>query len=1234
MKKTLLHNILSLLVLVLGFNLYHSQLTQSENYVYSKTYLSAPNDTIQKSAETVTYFDGLGRAKQTIQIKGGKTPNNDLVIPIIYDCFGRQVRDYMPIPQNGSNNGGIYPQSSDCSTDGNAFPVASPTPIYSSAEKIYSRKVLENSPLDRIQQQIQPGADWQNHPVNFAYQTNKTGDVLKFTTNTLTRDGAFYTNTLTVNGYYTASKLYKNKVSDEDGNVSYEFKNGEGQTLLVRKVIGNEIEIAEPAGPNTLVAPAVAQYFDTYYVYNEYNQLAFVISPLASLEFRANSNQSISDPKNFPNPILDNLCYQYNYDGKNRLVEKKLPGKGWEYMVYDKQDRLVLTQDANLRTTTNNFGGKGWLFTKYDKLGRVVYTGFFSNTATRLAMQTALNSMQANPYNNEERTSTVNFTLQGMPMYYTKTAFPTGSMTLLSVNYYDSYPDGTPFPPQNKIFNVPILLEAPDNLGHSTKSLPLASMIKNINDHLWTKNYTFYDSKARSIGTTSINHLGGRTIVNSQLDFAGVVKKTKTLHTKVAGEIPVNITENFVYDHQNRLLKHYHEVVGKSPKELLADNTYDELGRLDHKKVGARSDASFAEVLAPLQDIKYDYNIRGWMTGINLNQSDVNKPLDPTKLFSYKIKYNNPANTTIKKYNGNIAEIDWSYGTNSGSRYEYTYDALNRLKKGLYKGLSQTTTEENFYNEELTYDLNGNIASLKRNARPRTGTSANQVDNLTYEYENSNLSNRVSTIYDNAQNGSGYPAIAVPQPMTYDDNGNMKTMPDKGITTPITYNYLNLPQVIIKKNQPVTYTYRADGVKVHKNFEVNSQNIETWYLDSFVYTTPYNQDIEIALRETPAAEEMSAAGQRESFELADKAVKDPIPGGPIAMTETTPDFFATAEGFYDYSSFRYIYQYKDHLGNTRLNFGRDENGVLFTEDSNDYYPFGLNFINPVSKGAAQLYNPSATYKNYKYNGKELQETGMYDYGARMYMPDIARWGVVDELAETSRRWSTYAYAYNNPIRFIDPDGRQNVDTKFEDFNKDDLKNSKGNVRDILESGKYDSLLDDSPKKEIDFERPKSNKIGSNSEGSDDEDCPKCPKKAKDGEMHNIGFTGYQYRDGEWVELEPGESVEYKGKSYFNPSVEPVTGDVPIGPGGTGKTLKLLLSKDAIKSIGSYKNLIIEHQAKLTKYILNPGKYDNLGILKNAPNQLIRDKIIQSRIQHLKHEIKTFHKNINNILNGK
>ena len=98
---------------------------------------------------------------------------------------------------------------------------------------------------------------------------------------------------------------------------------------------------------------------------------------------------------------------------------------------------------------------------------------------------------------------------------------------------------------------------------------------------------------------------------------------------------------------------------------------------------------------------------------------------------------------------------------------------------------------------------------------------------------------------------------------------------------------------------------------------------------------------------------------------------------------------------------------------------------------------------------------------------------------------------------------------------------------------------------------------------------------------------------------------------------------------------PVELTVPdMGKAAPIKIAKELLSKENIKSVNSLKNLIIEHQSKLTKYMQNPGKYDNLGILKNAPNEAVRNRIIQSRIQHLKHEIKTFHQSIKNILDGK
>jgi RHS repeat-associated protein len=66
--------------------------------------------------------------------------------------------------------------------------------------------------------------------------------------------------------------------------------------------------------------------------------------------------------------------------------------------------------------------------------------------------------------------------------------------------------------------------------------------------------------------------------------------------------------------------------------------------------------------------------------------------------------------------------------------------------------------------------------------------------------------------------------------------------------------------------------------------------------------------------------------------------------------------------------------------------------------------------------------------NYQYNGKELNEDfGLHwmDYGARWYDPPINRWGQIDPLAEHENQIdkSPYAYAWNNPIKYDDPDGK-------------------------------------------------------------------------------------------------------------------------------------------------------------------------------------------------------------------
>ena len=156
---------------------------------------------------------------------------------------------------------------------------------------------------------------------------------------------------LTQDGYYRRGSLDKVTTTDEDGHITETFTDNQGKTILTVAVNGNE-------------------RLETYYVYDYRELLRWVLSPEAS--HRVSSG--------IDTEALYKYAYYYEYDALKRMTFKKLPGCEPVYMVYDKRDRLVLTQDGNMRASNSN----KWCYTEYNTKNRPVESGemVLANTAT------------------------------------------------------------------------------------------------------------------------------------------------------------------------------------------------------------------------------------------------------------------------------------------------------------------------------------------------------------------------------------------------------------------------------------------------------------------------------------------------------------------------------------------------------------------------------------------------------------------------------------------------------------------------------------------------------------------------------------------------------------------------------------------------------------------------------------------------------------------------------------
>src|SRR5690606_20398733 len=542
--------------------------SQDQNYVLNTTFLGE-NGT--NPVKKITYFDEMGREVQQIIHKQADN-NNDIVTIKSYDGFGRSNKEYLPyVTNNQSLNFRANASNELLSYYANNIETEHDSNPFTEIE-------FEQSTLSRKIKIAHPGEVWKmgnGHEIKYEYEFNSLSDSILNIKVVTTYNSAnkIYISSLQNNGIYAENEIYKNIIKNENwvindnkNNTTEEYINKLGQKILIR-TYNNNIK------------------HDTYYLYDIYGNLAFVIPPIVNKNININQQN------------LDKYCYQYRYDNKNRLIEKKLPGVGWESLVYDKLDRVVLTQNAIQK-------GKEWNFQKYDEYNRIVYSGIFSNTSTRYSMQNAINSMSANAANIEKRSNT-SFLNNGINVYYTKNAFPTGSMLITQIYYYDSYENtgADKFSSQNNY----IFLNGSDP---KLKGLIVAAYKNILGTTTWNKTYNYYEDKyLRNVRNEEIN-VNGRIYTNHIIDFSGKVLNTSVVHHYNQNQIIIN--DEYEYTPQNRLKKQISKI-GNQEKQLIFNLDYDFLGKVKVKKIGG-TDISANN---SLQEVDYKYNIRGWLTDIN-----------------------------------------------------------------------------------------------------------------------------------------------------------------------------------------------------------------------------------------------------------------------------------------------------------------------------------------------------------------------------------------------------------------------------------------------------------------------------------------------------------------------------------------------------------------------------------------------------------------------------------------
>lgn len=942
--------------------------TLTENHIVTKTFTKDDNNT---AITQIQYFDGLGRPVETV-MKAFTPSGKDFISTIVYDGMGRESQNWLPAASD--NNDGSFV---NVEAFKNTQKVA-----YGNDAYPYNEVKYEASPLNRVIEQYGAGADWrtgQGKKVSSSYETNIENEVALF----YVANG----NALARYNYYDPNSLYKTVVIDEDNKKTVEFTDKQGRIVMKQSFNGSDKH-------------------NTHYVYNDLNQLAYVISPKAA-DILEGMTGTAMPGKNSSSPYsraLYDLCYWYVYDVRGNCIEKQLPGCEPIYMVYDKADRLILSQDGNQRTTDK------WSFTKYDILGRVIqsgittiviYTGGFSVADLRDQYKNSLivETITDNGYSNQNNLGTNPIaTIENFYDNYNFINFPLYSDQKPYLGYKDKFSDSNLTLFDVKYSNIV------NNIDIATKGMLTGQFVRGV-DVMSMSSYTqfvvtamYYDDRGRVVQTRSNNRLGGYDYDFFHYSFTGNVLNHRHVHK--TSYITADLTEDytFIYDDAERLLTTKHKINAQR-EFILSSNSYDELCRLKSKTLNGGGET-----------INYSYNIRNWLKTIY------------SPRFSQTMYYQDALDGKPSYFNGNISAVKWGqYYNAQNEKYYYTYDGLNRMKKAQY-------APNELFNEEITnYDKNGNIMGIKRNGYLHDIDSEwpvypGPIDEIGFEYNGNQLKNAWENLYDQdltvVANNDFRDVYAdnISTRYLYDANGNQYADFNKGIAW-IKYNSLNLPDKIQYSNgNKAEYFYDASGVKYKAQwgYAVNTQNIP--------------------LGDTRTENNILSGVTRTEYcgnYVYDKGVLQRI---------ITPEGFVrvTSNSIHDIiikAYWRYNYFLRDHLGNTRRILTSSQLSSTFTTltpSTNiiDYYPFGME-VTEVSNPDGESYSPgymagaNSLISPYLYNGKEIDRMhglNMYDYGARMYDAAIGRWHGVDPLADVASSWTPYRAFYCNPIKYSDPTG--------------------------------------------------------------------------------------------------------------------------------------------------------------------------------------------------------------------